>query len=137
MTNKLLTAAGVLSLALTAIHILGGGPDVHEPLLESNASDVVKGFASVVWHGITAALLMCSVMLLVAARSPTNRTMLAGLVIAYYFAFAILFLFYGITRLGTVLLMPPWIGFLVIVVVAEIGLRVDKRSRNSAPLHNA
>lgn len=129
MPNKMLTTAGVLSLALTAIHIIGGGADVHIPLLESNASDVVKGFASVIWHAVTAALLICSVMLLMAANNEKHRIMLTGLVIVHYLAFVGLFLFYGISRFGTVFLMPPWIGFLVIVVVASIGLSVDKSRR--------
>lgn len=131
MTNKLLAVAGALSLALTAIHIFGGGPDVHVPLLESNASDVVKGFASVVWHGVTVTLLICSVMLLIAAKSATHRSMLTGLVVVNYLAFTGLFLFYGIIRLGTIFLMPPWIGFLVIVLVALFGLSTDRRNQIS------
>jgi hypothetical protein len=126
MTNKIIATAGTLSLVLTAIHVIGGGADVHVPLLESDASDVLKGFVSVIWHGVTASLLMCSAMLLIAARHRFYRVMLTGLVISNYLAFTGLFLFYGITRLGSVLLMPPWIGFAIIAVVAAVGLSMDK-----------
>ncbi|MBL4768249.1 MAG: hypothetical protein JKY94_11120 [Rhodobacteraceae bacterium] len=113
-------------MTLTALHVFGGGPDVHVPLLESNASDVLKGFVSVVWHGTTATLLLCSCMLFIAARNENYRYILTGLVIANYLAFAGLFLFYGATRLGTVFLMLPWIGFVTIAVIASIGLALDK-----------
>lgn len=122
MINKTIAASGVLSLGLTALHIFGGGQSVHVPALESDATDLVKAFVSVVWHGVTANLLICSVMLLMAAWAETYRTVLTSLVIANYLAFAGLFLFYGVTRLGTVFLMMPWTIFLLIVVVAGIGL---------------
>lgn len=122
MINKTIATAGILSLALTAIHVIGGGTDVHLPLLESDASDVLKGFVSVVWHGVTVNMFICSVMLLIAAKIPKYRTVMTGLVIANYLAFTGLFLFYGITRLGTVFLMVPWIGFFIIVIVATVGL---------------
>ncbi|MEP2717313.1 hypothetical protein [Pseudophaeobacter sp.] len=127
MISKTLASAGVLSLALTAVHVLGGGPDVHVPLLESNATDVLKGFVSVIWHAVTANLLICSAMLLIAAVNKTYRGLLTGLVLANYVAFMGLFLFYGITRLGSVLVMLPWIGFAAIIFVSVIGLTIDKK----------
>ncbi len=129
MTNRFLIVAGVLSLGLTGIHVIGGGQDVHVPLLQSNADDVVKGFASVVWHGVTAALLICSVMLLVAATNDRLRVGYTAVVLAFYLAFAGLFLGYGMLRFGSVLLMPPWIGFLIISAVAAMGLWFSPRSK--------
>jgi hypothetical protein len=126
MLNRTIAISGVLSVTLTALHVFGGGPDVHVPLLESNASDVLKGFISVIWHGVTATLCLCSVMLLIAARNETYRNILTGLVIANYSVFAGLFLFYGVTRLGTIFLMLPWVGFVAISIVALIGLALEK-----------
>lgn len=137
MTNKIIATAGMLSLALTAIHIFGGGADVHAPLLDSNASAVLKGFISVIWHGVTANLLLCSAMLFVAAVYPLHRKMLTWIVIANYVAFAGLFLFYGVTRLGSVLLMLPWIGFAIIVAVAAAGLCMDRTPKDRSPLAHA
>jgi hypothetical protein len=133
MTNKTIATASCLSLILTGIHVFGGGPDVHVPLLESDASETVKGFASVVWHSVTAALLLCSGMLLIAAMQEKYRSVLTWLVIVYYSTFAGLFLFYGIVRLGTIFLMLPWIGFVVIVAVAFLGLFLGKRSPSRNP----
>ena len=130
MINKTIAVAGVLSLGLSILHIFGGGQSVHLPALESDASDLVKAFISVVWHGVTANLLICSVMLLMAALTKTHRTVLTSLVIANYLAFVGLFLFYGVTRLGTVFLMIPWTIFLLIVVVSAIGLFRARGSRN-------
>ena len=127
MTNKGIATASARSLDVTDAHILGGGGDVHVTLLASDASDVLKGFVSVIWHGVTANLLICSLMLLIAARNQSYRMMLTGLVIANYLAFTGLFLFYGITRLGSVFLMVPWISFAIIVSVAAVGLWVDRK----------
>jgi len=129
MTNKIIVIASLLSFGYTAVHVIGGGADVHVPLLESDISAILKGYVSVLWHAITANMLLCSFMLFLAARKEEVRSLLTGLVIAQYLAYIGLFLFYGITRLGSVILMPPWIGFLVIVTVACIGLLRDGRGK--------
>ena len=130
MTNKTIAVAGVLSFGLFALHVTGGGQSALFPALESDASDLVKAFIAVSFHGVTVNLIICSFMLMMAARSETHRTVLTSLVIADYLAFAGLFLFYGITRLGTVFLMIPWIIFLLIAVVSAIGLFRTRGSRN-------
>lgn len=123
MTNKLIATAGVLSLGITAVHVVGGGADVHDPILASTLSPLLKGFVSVVWHGVTANLFICSVMLFIASQHTKYCTLLTSLVIANHLSFTALFLFYGIVRLQSVWLMPPWIGFAAIVLVAVLGLR--------------
>lgn len=130
MTNKTIAVAGVLSFGLSALHVTGGGQSALVPALESNASDLVKAFISVSFHGVTVNLIICSVMLLMAARSETHRMVLTSLVIADYVAFAGLFLFYGMTQLGTVFLMIPWTIFLLIVVVSAVGLFQTRGFRN-------
>lgn len=130
MTNKTIAVAGVLSFGLFALHVTGGGQSALVPALESDASDLVKAFIAVSFHGVTVNLIICSFMLMMAARSETHRTVLTSLVIADYLAFAGLFLFYGITRLGTVFLMIPWTIFLLIAVISAIGLFRKRGSRN-------
>jgi len=130
MTNKTIAVAGVLSFGLFALHVTGGGQSALVPALESDASDLVKAFIAVSFHGVTVNLIICSFMLMMAARSETHRTVLTSLVIADYLAFAGLFLFYGITWLGTVFLMIPWTIFLLIAVVSAIGLFRARGSRN-------
>ena len=130
MTNKTIAVAGVLSFGLFALHVTGGGQSALVPALESDASDLVKAFIAVSFHGVTVNLIICSFMLMMAARSETHRTVLTSLVIADYLAFAGLFLFYGITRLGTVFLMIPWTIFLLIADISAISLFRKRGSRN-------
>lgn len=133
--NKLLVTAGVVSIGLTALHVFGGGLEVHMPLLESNASDVIKGFASVVWHSVTAALFLCSVLLFIAAQNRSLRRPFTAIVMIYYLSFATLFLFYGVVRLGSVFVMLPWIVFLLVVLIAAVGLWFDKPDHEAGQDH--
>lgn len=123
-----IAAAGFLSLAFVLAHVVGGGADVHIPVLESDLSDVLKGYVSVIWHGITASMLLCSVLLLTASWWPAQRTTLTLIVVVQYAMFAALFIFYGTVRFQSVLVMPPWIGFVAILLVALAGLYREKRS---------
>lgn len=130
MTNKTIAIASILSFGLSALHVVGGGQSILVPALESDASNLVKAFISVSFHGVTVNLILCSVMLFIAAISETHRTVLISLVIADYLAYVGLFLYYGVTQLGTVFLMLPWICFLFIVGVSAIGLFSARGSRN-------
>ncbi len=129
--NKTIALAGALSLALTAIHVFGGGNDVHVPLLQTNASDVLKGFTSVIWHAVTANMLICTGMLFIAAKNKHQSALLAGLVIANYLSYVGLFVFYGITRFSSLFVMVPWIGFLIISVVTMLGIAFQRRQNLS------
>jgi hypothetical protein len=135
MTNKLVAAAGVLSLVLGVAHVFGGGVDVHDPLLSSEIAPLLKGYVSVIWHSVTVAIFLCSGLLLIAAKRSDLGSLLAGIVIVYYGAFAGLFLFYGIARLGSVLLMPQWTAFLIIAALAAVGLTIAPPSSKSGLRH--
>lgn len=125
--------AGVLSFAFTLAHVTGGGELVHSPILESEIVDLLKGYVSVIWHAITATMLLCSVLLLIAAWRPTQRLSFALIVIFHYALFAALFIFYGAVRFQSVFVMPQWIGFVIISLVALMGLRsVNRKSLDSA-----
>lgn len=122
-------AAGCLSLAFVLAHVLGGGADVHLPMLASPLSDVLKGYVSVIWHSVTASMLLCSGLLFTAAWRPSLRMALTLVVVIHYGLFAALFLFYGIVRFQSVFVMPQWIGFLLILFIALIGLPKGMSSR--------
>lgn len=122
MMSYWIATAGFLSLVLTLVHVIGGGVDVHVPILQSGLSDVLKGYVSVIWHAITATMLMGSVLLLIAAWLPSLRRTLTLIVIIHYGLFTALFVFYGAIRFQSVFVMPPWIGFLIITLVALVGL---------------
>jgi len=121
-----ISAAGVLSLVFVMFHIFGGGSGVHEPLLNSAQSVELKGYVSVIWHGVTASMLLCAALFLIAARNLRLRKALTLVAVVQFAAFAALFIFYGLTRMGSVLVMPQWIGFLLIAGVALVGLYVDQ-----------
>ena len=127
MINKTIATAGILSAILTAIHIFGGGADVHAPILSSQLDPLLKGYSSVLWHGITASLAICSVILLLAAKRQNERELLTWIVIAQFVAFALIFAFYGITRFGTLFLMPQWIAFLIIIGVSLGGIYTHRK----------
>lgn len=127
MINKTIATAGILSAILTAIHIFGGGADVHAPILSSQLDPLLKGYSSVLWHGITASLAICSVILLLAAKRQNERELLTWIVIAQFAGFALIFAFYGITRFGTLFLMPQWIAFLIIIGVSLGGIYTHRK----------
>jgi hypothetical protein len=116
--SKTLFAAGCLSLFTTAVHVFLGGPEIHEPLLASDASELVRAVGSVVWHAITAILFLNSLALFHAARNPIVARPLAALICVQYVAFTVLFIGYGLARFGSVFVMPQWTGFLVMSLLA-------------------
>lgn len=132
MINKTIATAGVLSLILTAIHVFGGGADVHGPILASELDNVLKGFSSVVWHAVTANLLLCGFMLLYASYNKVVEKLFTLIVIAHFLAYAGLFMFYGLSRFDTLFVMMPWVAFLFISAVATIGISRDRKAKVSA-----
>ena len=120
--NKPLFAAACLSNFTFGVHVFLGGPEIHEPLLASNASDMVRAVGSVIWHAVSALLLLNSLALLYAARNPSMTKPLVILVVFQYLSFVALFTGYGLARFGSVTVMPQWTGFLVISALALWGI---------------
>ena len=124
--NKWLLAAGILGFVTVLLHEIGGGAGVHVPILESSLSVDLKAISSVIWHGIGAILLINSGATLLAAWSENLRRPLIFLICVQYAAFTMLFLYYGITRQNSVLLMPQWTIFLVLIGLLLMGIRREK-----------
>jgi hypothetical protein len=120
--NSPLLAAAALSVLTCAVHVFYGGARVHRPVLASNAPRLALGVMSVVWHGITALLLVNAVALLYAALNPGAAMPMVVLIAAQYFAAAALSFIYGITRFGSVLVMPHWVVFLAMAALAVWGI---------------
>ncbi|RDL52560.1 hypothetical protein BLJAPNOD_03720 [Ensifer sp. M14] len=125
--NLWLLSAAALSLLTTGIHVLAGGPDVHDPLLAIDMPPVLKVYVSLLWHATSAVLAVNSAALLWASISRRHRQALAGAVVAQYLAYAGLFIGYGLAYVGTLWQTPQWVVFLLISALALAGLR-------SAPL---
>lgn len=106
--NKLIFAAAALSLATFFLHVFGGGPEIHEPLLSSAPTVTLGAFVSVLWHFVTVILLINSGALGIAAFRLNWRKPLVVLVSGQYFVGALLFLVYGWMRLESFIAMPQW-----------------------------
>ena len=130
--NKPLFAAACFSVFTFGVHVFLGGPEIHEPLLASNASDLVRAVGSVVWHAISALLLLNSLALFYAARKPSMAKPLVILVVFQYLSFVALFTGYGLARFGSITVMPQWTGFLLMSALALWGIGASKSARQGA-----
>ncbi len=128
--NKWIISSAIISSLTIFLHILGGGPEVHDPMLASNLSPKLKAFSSVLWHGITAILIINSILLFISAFHIKLKNALVWSVTSQYMAFAIIFIFYGIVRLETLFIMPQWIIFSVISGLALLGLIGKEKINN-------
>lgn len=130
--NKMISAAAALSLATFFLHVFGGGPEIHQPLLADAANVTLGAFVSVLWHFVTVILLINSGALGLAAARPDYRTPLVVLVSGQSFAAAIVFLFYGWTRLESFMAMPQWLLFAGIGGLAFAGSRRSRGTLSTA-----
>lgn len=120
--NPWLLAAGVAALVLDLVHIFPGGREIHRPMVASHWPEPAKAVWSVVWHAATAVMALGGVALIAAGLIPEQALALAALPVALFLSTALLFLAYGLKRLGTVWLLPQWVAFLGVSALALIGL---------------
>ncbi|MEE9314521.1 MAG: hypothetical protein V3V02_07715 [Rhizobiaceae bacterium] len=121
--NKWVLGAGILSGITFFIHVIFGGWDVHTPLLESEIPLGLKAIVTIIWHTVSALILINTIALFISASRRKYSGPLISIVSAQYIALAILFIFYGLLRLGTVWLMPQWIVFILIPALAYLGIK--------------
>jgi len=126
MNYWFLAAAGLSALTFVA-HVFGGGPEIHVPVLQSQLSDYFKAIFSVIWHAISAILILNSLVLASAAMNWPGSHYGAMIVAGQYLSFAILFVFYGLNRLDTLTVMPQWVVFTAIPVLIFFALRSCKQ----------
>ena len=117
-------AAALMGLTVL-LHLFGGGPEVHAPLQAALTDPLLAAFATVLWHAVTVvlAVLAGGLWVLAQRRDPALEAILSGIQLGL----AALFIFYGLTRLGTVMPMNQWIIFLAIPALTRLG-----QSRNRA-----
>ncbi|MDP3196813.1 hypothetical protein [Tabrizicola sp.] len=120
--NVWLLAAGVAALVLDLVHIFPGGREIHRPMVAAHWPEPAKAVWSVVWHAATAFMALGGLALIAAGLFPDQALAIAALPVALFLSTAILFLFYGIKRLGTVWILPQWVAFLGISALAVAGL---------------
>lgn len=122
--------AAALMGVTVMIHLFAGGPDVHAPLQAALPDPGLAAFAAVLWHAVSVVLVMLTFGLWVLAerRDLAFEAVLSGIQIG----FAAIFLFYGLTRLGTFSLMPQWVIFLAIPALTRFGQSRDRMRRTKA-----
>lgn len=130
MIRFALPLALALSAMWTLVHIFAGGADVHAPILTSPLDPVLKGYVTVLWHGITAVLILNTAALALALRRNALRQVLCTVVAAQYAAFAALFIATSLIRFGNLWSLPPWTGF--VLIVACLLPHILRRSPNAA-----
>ncbi|MCU0827333.1 MAG: hypothetical protein MUE52_07980 [Tabrizicola sp.] len=122
--NPWLLAAGVAALLLNLIHIFLGGREIHRPMVAAHWPEPAKAVWSVVWHATTAVMAFGGLALIAAAYRPDQALALSALPITLFVSAAVLFVFYGLKRLGSLWILPQWIAFSAISALAVVGLTV-------------
>ena len=117
--------AAAMSLIIAVLHVLGGGPEFHEPALASAMPAAWKAVFSSVWHEVTALLVLNGLFLIAAGMTWRKNTLLLALVLLLNISFAGLFFFYGVVRLGSPWILLQWILFTLQSVLIAAALTVS------------
>jgi Protein of unknown function (DUF2867) len=106
--------AAAISLFTAALHVFGGGPEFHQPALQSVLSAQWKAAFSTIWHEVTALLVLNGLALVCAGLAFRKNLLTLRLVLSLNATFAALFFSYGILRLGTPFTLLQWTFFVAI-----------------------
>lgn len=106
MNRPLLIAAIAMGLT-AALHVIGGEVSVHRPLLADAVSAEMDLYVSVIWHGISAMIVLNTLALIAALRRPVPTAL--TLIGAQTFAIGVLFILYGLIRTGSLWIAPKWV----------------------------
>ncbi|MER7496443.1 hypothetical protein OQI_29485 [Streptomyces pharetrae CZA14] len=121
--NGWLLAAGGVAAVTTLIHATAGGRSVVRPLLGSAVAAEPRRTLHVVWHMVTADLLLSSIALLALAFAAAPSTALVLFIAAQYLAYAAVFLTVTLAAdwPRPLLQLPQWMLLLPVGVLALIG----------------
>jgi membrane protein YdbS with pleckstrin-like domain len=120
--NGWLLTAGGIAAATTLIHATAGGRTIVRPLLRSEMAAEPKRTLHVVWHMVTADLLLTSIALLALAFATAPSPALVLFIAAQYLAYAAVFLIVTLTAdwPRPLLQLPQWMLLLPVGVLALI-----------------
>ncbi len=121
-SNKWLLSAAMISFAITGLHVVGGTPEIMDPLYASNAPEMSKGIAQVMWNQISLLCIVGGAILLRAAFKPQVAVELSLTIIALYVGITGLFIASGIALFGDIWTMPQWTFFLTVAILTIVGL---------------
>ncbi|MGH1369629.1 MAG: hypothetical protein ACRBCL_13535 [Maritimibacter sp.] len=114
-----IAGAAAFCALTTGVHVVAGGPEVNAVVQASDLAPPLRAILGVIWHAVTVVLLVATFILAVASRRPLPSAEVA--IAAIFLGWAVLFVFYGVTMLGTLLIMPQWIVFLLIPALISAG----------------
>lgn len=106
---RALHLASLLMAVTFLVHLFLGGPELYSPLRASDAAAELKSVFSVIWHFVSLQLFLMTAALWWLARRPNNA--LYRFILLTVSGFAILFMAYGLSDLGSIWPMPQWIAF--------------------------
>jgi hypothetical protein len=101
-----------------ALHLTGGEFTVHRPLLADGSTPEMDLYISVLWHGISAVIALCTAALAYAAWSKTPQKPLLWLVGGQTCGIGALFILYGLVRTHSLWVAPQW------VIIIPLGLLI-------------
>jgi len=111
--KRILIVAGIINLAVAAVHAFVGASQVVAPLLASDAPDLVKGTLHSAWHMITVVLFVSSFTLFYLSRkeetAPLNKTLPVYIGIQYTglaLVFVVTSVIYGQVFIQILMLLP-------------------------------
>lgn len=113
--------AAVANLATIFIHVQAGAPEIIAPILSADLPVLVKGVADVLWHHITAMLVLAAVACLWAARHHHWRRPVALLMGAQYLLIAALFIGFNFYWFSSPWVMPQWVLFGAMAALMAVG----------------
>jgi hypothetical protein len=125
--NYWLLVAGLISIVTAGLHVFGGGPEFLKPAMSSALPDAWKAVFSIIWHGVTAILIMNGVFLIGNSISPRPNHGVIWFMAFLNLTFGILFLFYGISMLGTPFVLVQWVIFFAIFMQCSLGVLRKQR----------
>jgi hypothetical protein len=111
--------AAILMGGVVLLHVIGGGAEVHLPTQAAGLTPTLKAFAAVLWHAVTVALIVFTAALAWISFRPNQP--LALTLIAIQLGWTGLFIYYGLTQLGTLAIMPQWVIFTVLPTLIAFG----------------
>lgn len=113
-------AAGLMILT-AGIHVFAGGPEYHDAYQTILPNAHLASMAAVLWHAVTVNLIVFAVAFFWLMRHPSAPLAIALTVVQL--GWAALFLFYGLTMLGSPWPMPQWAIFVAIPLLTLYGMR--------------
>ena len=120
MNRVALTAALLLAIAMTVVHIIVGGQMIAGPLLESDLATLPRMTLYLCWHGITIVLAGIAALFAMGFRGRRDAVTLAGGLAAAFFVLGWGYIVgFGLSPLD----LPQWIAFGPMALAAGIALR--------------